>query len=67
MAEQLMLLLATQVAWVRFPVPARPTFIVEKVAPICNSASGGTLSSTANEIIKWVNFFAVAQGKVSTS
>jgi hypothetical protein len=32
MAERLATLLATQVARVRFPVPARPTFSVEKVA-----------------------------------
>jgi hypothetical protein len=44
---------------------ARPTFRVEKVALFCNPASGGTFSSTAIEIIKWVNFFAVAQAKVS--
>jgi hypothetical protein len=38
---------------------------VEKVALFFNPASGGTFSSTAIEIIKWVNFFAVAQAKVS--
>jgi hypothetical protein len=65
MAEWLVPLLATQVARIRFPVPARPTFSVEKVALFCNPASGGTFSSTAIEIIKWVNFFAVAQAKVS--
>jgi hypothetical protein len=65
MAEQLVPLLATQVAWVSFPVPARPTLRVEKVALFCNPVSGGTFSSTAIEIIKWVNFFAVAQAKVS--
>jgi hypothetical protein len=32
---------------------------------LCNPASGGTFSSTAIEIIKWVNFFALAQVKVS--
>jgi hypothetical protein len=37
---------------------------VEKVALFCNPASGGTFSSTAIEIIKWVNFFAIAQAKV---
>jgi hypothetical protein len=26
------------VAWVRFPVPAKPTFSVEKVALFCNPA-----------------------------
>jgi hypothetical protein len=30
MAERLVTLPAKQVAWVRFPVPARPTFCVEK-------------------------------------
>jgi hypothetical protein len=30
MAERLATLPAKQVAWVRFPVPARPTFSVEK-------------------------------------
>jgi hypothetical protein len=46
MAERLATLLATKVARVRFPVPARPMFRVEKVALFCNPASGGTLSST---------------------
>jgi hypothetical protein len=54
-----------QVAQVRFPVPARPTFGGEKVAHFCNPASGGTFSSNAFEIIKWVEFFAVVQAKVS--
>jgi hypothetical protein len=49
---------------VRFPVPARPTFRVEKVALFCNPASGGTFSSTAIEIIKCVKKIAVAQAKV---
>jgi hypothetical protein len=40
-------------------------FSVEKVALFCNSASGGTFSSTAIEIIKWVKKFAVAQAKVT--
>jgi hypothetical protein len=35
------------------------------VAPFCNPASGGTFSSTAIEIIKWVKKFAVAQAKVT--
>jgi hypothetical protein len=35
------------------------------VALFCNPASGGTFSSTAIEIIKWVKEFAVAQAKVS--
>jgi hypothetical protein len=38
---------------------------VEKVALFYNSAYGGTYSSTAIKIIKWVNQFAVAQAKVS--
>jgi hypothetical protein len=38
---------------------------VEKVALFCNPASGGTFSSTAIEIIKWIIKFAVAQAKVS--
>jgi hypothetical protein len=53
MAERLVSLLATQVARVRFPVPARPMFRVEKAALFCNPASGGMFSSTAIEIIKW--------------
>jgi hypothetical protein len=65
MAERVITLFAPEVARVRFPVPARPTFRVEKVALFCNPASGGTFSSTAIEIIKWVNKFAVAQAKVS--
>jgi hypothetical protein len=64
MAERLATLLATQVARVQFPVPARPTFRVEKVALFCNPASGGTFSSTAIEIIKWGKKIAVAQAKV---
>jgi hypothetical protein len=35
------------------------------VALFCNPASGGTFSSTAIEIIKWVEKFAVAQAKVT--
>jgi hypothetical protein len=50
-------------AKVRFPVPARPMFIVEKVSLLCNP--GGTFSSNAIEIIKWVKKFAVAQAKVT--
>jgi hypothetical protein len=65
MAERLVPLLATQVAWVRFPVPARPTIRVEKVALFFNPASGGTFSSTTIEIIKWVKNIALAQAKVS--
>jgi hypothetical protein len=47
------------------PVPARPTFRVEKLALFYNPASGSTFSSTAIEIIKWVKKIAVAQAKVS--
>jgi hypothetical protein len=61
MAERLVPLLATQGARVRFPVPPRPRFRVEKVALSCNPAPEGTFSSTAIEIIKWVEFFAVAK------
>jgi hypothetical protein len=64
MAKRLVTLLATQVARVRFPVQARPTFRVERWPFFCNPASGGTSSSTAIEIIKWVKQFAVAQAKV---
>jgi hypothetical protein len=49
----------------RFPVPARPTFRMDKVALFCNPASGGSFSSTAIEIIKWIKIFAVAEAKVS--
>jgi hypothetical protein len=65
MAERLATLLATQVARDRFPVLARNTFRVEKVALFCNPASEDTFSSTAIEIIKWVKKIAVAQAKVS--
>jgi hypothetical protein len=65
MAERLVPLLATQVTRVRFPVPARPTFRVVKVALFCNPATGGTFSSIAIEIIKKVKKIALAQGKVS--
>jgi hypothetical protein len=65
MAGRIVPLPATLVARVRFPVPAGPTFRVENVALFCNPASGGTFLSTAIEIIKWVNFFAIAQAKVS--
>jgi hypothetical protein len=44
---------------------ARPTFRAEKMTLFCNPASGGTFSSTAIEIIKWVKKIAVAQAKVS--
>jgi hypothetical protein len=49
--ERLVTLLATQVARVQFPVPARPTLRVEKVAHFFNPVSRGTFSSTAIEII----------------
>jgi hypothetical protein len=39
-------------------------FRVEKVSLFCNPVSGGTFSSTAIEIIKWVKKFAAAQAKV---
>jgi hypothetical protein len=65
MAERVLPLLAMQVTWVPFPVPARPMFRVEKVALFCNPASGGRFCSTAIETIKWVKNFAVAQAKVS--
>jgi hypothetical protein len=65
MAERLATLLATQVARVRFPIPARPTFRVENVSLFFNPASGGTFSSSAIEIKKWIKKIAVAQAKVS--
>jgi hypothetical protein len=65
MAERFATLPATQVARVRFPIPARARFRVEKVALFCNPTSGGTFSSTAIEIIKWIKTFAVAQAKMS--
>jgi hypothetical protein len=40
-------------------------FRVEKVALFCNPASGSTFSSTAIEVIKWVEKIAVAQAKLS--
>jgi hypothetical protein len=42
------------------PGPVQTYVKCEQVALFCNPASGGTFSSTAIEIIKWVNFFAVA-------
>jgi hypothetical protein len=60
MAERLATLPAMYVARVRFPVPARPTFRVDKVALFCNPASGGTFSSTAIEIIKWAKICSSA-------
>jgi hypothetical protein len=35
------------------------------VSLFCNPASGGTFSSTAIEIIKWVKKIAIAQAKVT--
>jgi hypothetical protein len=64
MAERLLTLPAKQVAWVRFPVPARPTFRVEKLL-FSVTLLRGTFSSTAIEIIKWVEKIAVAQAKVT--
>jgi hypothetical protein len=52
MAERFVPLLATQVDRVQFPVPARPTFRLLKVALFCNPVSGGAFSSTAMEIYK---------------
>jgi hypothetical protein len=54
---------ATQVAWVRSYVPARPTISVEKLALFCNPASGGTFSSNAIEIIRRLKL-AVVKAKV---
>jgi hypothetical protein len=42
------------------PVPARPTFSVEKLL-FSVTLLRGTFSSTAIEIIKWVKNFAVAK------
>jgi hypothetical protein len=63
MAERLVPLLATQVARVRSPVPARLTISVEKLALFCNPTFGGTFSSTAIEIINRIKF-ALAKAKV---
>jgi hypothetical protein len=60
MAERLETLLVMQVARVRFPVPARPTFSVEKLL-FSVSQLRGTFLSTEIEIIKWVKNFAVAK------
>jgi hypothetical protein len=56
---------AKQVAWVQFPVPSRPSFSVEKWLFSVTLHQGGTFSSTAIEIIKWVEKIAVAQAKVT--
>jgi hypothetical protein len=58
MAERRETLPAMQVARVRFPVPDRPTFSVEKWR-FSVTLLRGTFSSTAIEIIKWVKNFAV--------
>jgi hypothetical protein len=47
------------------PRPGQTYVYCGKVALFCNPASGGTFSSTAIEIIKWVKKFAVVQAKVS--
>ena len=60
MAERLVTLPAKQVAWVRFPVPARPTLSVEKLL-FSVTLLRGTFTSNAIEIIKWVKNFAVAK------
>jgi hypothetical protein len=57
MAERLETLPAMRVL---FPVPARPTFSVEKLL-FSVTLLRGTFSSTAIEIIKWVKNFAVAK------
>jgi hypothetical protein len=58
MAERLMTLPTTQVAWVRLPVPARPTFSVVKWL-FSVTLRQAPASSTAIELIKWVKIFAV--------
>jgi hypothetical protein len=59
MAERLVTLPAKQVAWVRFPVPARPTFSVEKWLFSVTLRQGARSRALQFEIIKWVKFFAV--------
>jgi hypothetical protein len=54
---------ATQVAWVRSPVPAKPTIRLEKLSLFCNPASGSTFSSTAIDILTRFKF-AVVKAKV---
>jgi hypothetical protein len=65
MNECLATLPAMQLAGVQFLVPVRPMSRVEKVALLCNPASGVKFSSTANEIIKWVNFFYSCASKLT--
>jgi hypothetical protein len=67
MAERLVTLPAKQMAWVRFPVTARPTFSVEKWLFSVTLRQGARSQGTAIEIIKRVKIFAVAQAKVPTS
>jgi hypothetical protein len=64
MAERLVTLPAKQVAWVRFPVPARPMFSVGKCLFSVTLRQGAS-SRALIEIIKWVKKFAVAQAKVT--
>jgi hypothetical protein len=47
------------------PGPGQTYVKCGKVALFCNPASGGTFSSTAIEIIKWVKKYAVAHAKVT--
>jgi hypothetical protein len=63
MAERFAPLLATQVARVRSPVPARLTIGMKKLALFCNPASVHPFSSTATEIINRLKF-AVAKAKM---
>jgi hypothetical protein len=52
MAERLETLPAMQVARVWFPVPARPTFSVEKVALFCNSGNRGKNDEWRKKVTK---------------
>jgi hypothetical protein len=61
MAERLVTLLATQVARVQYPVPARPTFSVEKWLFSVTMRQGARSQALPFEIIKWVKKFAVAK------
>jgi hypothetical protein len=47
------------------PGPGQTYIEYGKVSLFCNIASGGTFSSTAIEIIKWVKKIALAQAKIS--
>jgi hypothetical protein len=53
MAERLETLPAKQVAWVRFPVPARPTFSVEKWH-LSVTLRPGHVASNAIALYSWV-------------